>query len=136
MNIGEKLVSFRKEKELTQEEVSKKLNIPKSKISKWERNELYPEIDDVVSLCKLYDITPNDLLSDEHKRDDSTEKRQKGTMKIITSLVGLLTLIVYLFVSFITGAWGVTWIIWIIYLVVIEIIKLCFHLKGVDVDDD
>ena len=77
MNIGEKLVSFRKEKELTQEEVAKKLKISKSKLSKWEKNELHPEIDDVISLCKIYDITPNDLLSDKHKRDTSNEKNKK-----------------------------------------------------------
>ena len=137
MNIGEKLIKFRKEKSLTQEDVSKKLGIPKSKISKWERNELYPEIDDIVSLCNLYEITPNDLLTNNKKsvsKDD--EKNKRVTKLIIDEIITIVTVVVYLFVSFLTNAWHITWIIWIIYVLALEVVKLIFHLKGIDFEDE
>ncbi len=138
MNIGERLLKFRKQKGLTQEEVSKELNVPKSKISKWEKDELHPEIDEVIAICNLYGVTPNDILSKSTKGIKKIQKddNKKYTKLIIDEIITIITVIIYLFVSFLTNAWHITWIIWIIYILALEVVKLVFHIKGVDIDDD
>ena len=137
MNIGEKLLQFRKQKGLSQDAVSKKLNVPKSKLSKWEKNELRPEIDDVLKLCDIYEITPNDLLAADKKRKKIlSSDNKKYTKMMIDEIITIVTVILYLFVSFLTGAWHITWIIWIIYILILEVVKLVFHLHGIDFDDE
>ena len=129
MNIGEKLVKYRKEKNLTQVSVAKELGISKSKLSKWEKNEENIDINYLSPLCKLYNITPNDLLNDEVKK---TNVNREEKYKTIKNIITIVVFFIYLYISFKTMAWYLTWIIWIIYALIIQIIKLIFQLGDKD----
>ena len=126
MDVGKKLIKFRKDRNLTQEEVANSLGISKTKISKWERNQEIIDINHLSSICKLYGITPNDLLSDEFKKTNKKTEDNKMTKNIITAVV----FVFYLYISFKTGAWYITWIIWVIYALINIIVKLINTLKG------
>ncbi len=67
---------------------------------------------------------------EERKRTDKPQ-----IVKIIETILSLVTVCIYLFVSFYSGAWFITWIIWIVYAIVVEIIKLIFCLRGVDYEE-
>ena len=62
--------------------------------------------------------------------------KEEKLYKQITSVLSLLVLAIYLIVSILTMAWSITWILWIVYALLTEIIKLCFSLKGVNIDDE
>lgn len=62
MNIGDKLLKYRKSKGYSQEEVANKLNVSRQTISKWETNQSTPEFDKIVPLCQLFEITTDELL--------------------------------------------------------------------------
>lgn len=62
MNLGEKLKKSRLNKELSQENVARQLNISRQAISKWENGYNYPDIDNLILLSKIYDISTDDLL--------------------------------------------------------------------------
>lgn len=64
MSIGEKLLELRKEKHLSQEEVANRLNVSRQTISKWETNQSTPDFDKIIPLCKLYEITADELLGE------------------------------------------------------------------------
>ena len=60
--IGQNLKNFRKARKLTQEEVAKHLGISFQSISKWERNDGYPDITMLPVLARYYGVTIDDLI--------------------------------------------------------------------------
>ena len=60
--IGQNLKSFRKARNLTQEEVAKHLGISFQSISKWERNDGYPDITMLPVLAHYYGVTIDELI--------------------------------------------------------------------------
>lgn len=64
MNLGEKLLSLRKKKGLSQEEVADILHVTRQTISKWETNQSMPDFDKVVPICDLYEISTDELFKD------------------------------------------------------------------------
>jgi len=65
VKIGKFISSKRKEKNITQSELSEKLNISDRAISKWENGVCLPDANNMPDLCKILDITINDLFSGE-----------------------------------------------------------------------
>ena len=135
MNLGEKLIKLRKDKNLSQEEVAEKLGVTRQTISKWETNESTPDLNKIVPICNLYDITTEELLTDKKIVKKENNKVKNQSLKLIDSIISTITLLLYLSISFLTRRWDITWIIWIIYVVVLEIIKLVFTLKGIDYEE-
>ena len=64
-SMGTFLTDLRKEKGLTQQEVADNLNVSNKTISKWERDEGYPEITMLPEIAKYYGITTDELLNGE-----------------------------------------------------------------------
>ena len=62
MSLGTRLLNLRKSKQLSQEEVADKLNVTRQTVSKWETDQSTPDFDKIVPLCKLYEITADELL--------------------------------------------------------------------------
>ena len=135
MNLGEKLIKLRKDKNLSQEEVAEKLGVTRQTISKWETNESTPDLNKIVPICNLYDITTEELLTDKKIVKKENNKVKNQSLKLIDSIISTIALLLYLSISFLTKRWDITWIIWIIYVVVLEIIKLIFTLRGIDYEE-
>lgn len=57
-----KLREVRKAKGLTQEEVSEFLNMSQANYSDIENGKVVPSLTYIMKLCKLYKVSPNDLL--------------------------------------------------------------------------
>ncbi len=67
---------------------------------------------------------------------ETVVREDNAVVKSIIRIFSLITTCIYLIVSFLTGAWHITWIIWLVYAIGVEIIRLIFHLKGVDSDEE
>lgn len=63
--IGKFIAEKRTEKGFTQESLAEELDISNRAISKWERGLCLPDADNMAKLCRILDITYNDLLSGE-----------------------------------------------------------------------
>lgn len=63
--IGVHLKRIRKEKHLTQEQVAQRLNISRQAISRWENDLAMPDIDNLVVLSKLYEVSIEELLGEK-----------------------------------------------------------------------
>ena len=59
--IGENLKFARKSKGLTQKHVAEKLCMTQQQYSRFENGVFELNYDQILTLCKMYDITPNDL---------------------------------------------------------------------------
>lgn len=66
MNFGENLKRLRKERNLSQEQLSEMLNVSRQAISKWESNKTYPDIENLMLLRNIFNITLDDLLFDKN----------------------------------------------------------------------
>ncbi len=62
MNFGEQLTKLRKEKGMSQEDLANELNVSRQAVSKWESNVSYPETDKIVSICKLFNCSMDELI--------------------------------------------------------------------------
>ncbi len=75
-DIAKRLVQLRKQKGLSQEALAEKLNLSRQAISKWERGESSPDIENIIQLAKFYEVSFDELLSsDEYSvsNEDSKE---------------------------------------------------------------
>lgn len=60
--IGEKIRKFRRDRNLTQEEVAQHLGISFQSVSKWERGDGYPDITLLPALANYFGVTVDELL--------------------------------------------------------------------------
>lgn len=63
--IGKFITEKRKECDLTQKQLAEKLHITDRAISKWENGKSLPDVAVMLDLCKVFNITVNDLLNGE-----------------------------------------------------------------------
>lgn len=62
MNTHEYLKYYRELNGFTQEEIADKLYVTRQAVSKWERGESYPELENIILLSDLYDISIDQLV--------------------------------------------------------------------------
>ena len=67
MTFGEKLTSARKQKNLSQEELAKKLYVTRQAISRWENNTAQPSLEMLSAICRELEKTPNDFIETERE---------------------------------------------------------------------
>lgn len=65
MTFGEKIQKLRKEAGMSQEELSYQLGVSRQAISKWERDNGYPEIEKIVRMSKIFHVSLDYLLNEE-----------------------------------------------------------------------
>ena len=62
MKFGDNLKSIRKSKKMSQEDLAEKVNVSRQSVSKWETGEAYPEMNNILELCKIFNCKINDLV--------------------------------------------------------------------------
>lgn len=65
MTFGERLYQLRKQKYISQEELADIMNVSRQSISKWELDQTYPDIDNLVRLAEYFDVTVDFLVKGE-----------------------------------------------------------------------
>ena len=73
MGFGENLRTKRRKKNISQEELAGKLNVSRQAISRWEQDNGYPEMEKMISLSKILNVTLDYLVSDNETADGSNE---------------------------------------------------------------
>jgi len=112
--IGKFIAKLRKEKNMTQVDLAKKLGITDRAISKWENGRGMPDLSLMKSLCNELDITINELLSGEkiNKENyekkfeenivntiDYTNKKIKNNIKIFKIIFGIIICLIIFFIT-------------------------------------
>ena len=65
MKFGDNLKLIRKSKKMSQEELAEKVNVSRQSVSKWETGEAYPEMNNILELCKIFNCKINDLVHED-----------------------------------------------------------------------
>ncbi len=69
MKFNEKLISIRKKRGLSQEELGMELQVSRQTISKWENGQSYPDFQRLVMLSDYFDMTLDELVKDLDVQD-------------------------------------------------------------------
>ena len=64
MQIGNKINQLRKLSGMTQEQLAEKLNVSRQTISKWESGSSSPDIESVVKVSEIFQVSLDDLLKE------------------------------------------------------------------------
>ena len=65
MTLGQRIQELRKGLNLSQEELGEKMGVSRQAISKWEGDQTIPELDNLISLSRLFGLTVGQLLGVE-----------------------------------------------------------------------
>ena len=62
MTIGEKIQALRKQKGLSQEDLSARMEVSRQAISKWEMGESIPDVNNIMQLSEIFNVTTDYIL--------------------------------------------------------------------------
>ena len=99
MELGNKIKYYRGEKEFSQEELAERVYVSRQTISNWENNKSYPDINSIVLLSEVFEISIDNLIKgdvEQMKKEINSEDVKKlnfyATMMVILMLVALISL--------------------------------------------
>lgn len=131
-----RLQQLRKANGYSQDVLAEKLGISRQAVSKWERAESSPSVDNLIDLARLYGITVDEMLNTEGdkvviKTQNNTKKDIKGKLKSLISKANdfgiypelarslakfpffLVVTILYVVLCFVTKLWHPLWIMFL-----------------------
>ncbi len=105
MDFPEKLLTLRKAKDLTQEQLAEKLGVSRQSVSKWESGQATPELEKIVSLSAIFDVTTDYLLKSSEIDDLSVktemlEKQQQAILAKEQKQQQVVSCVMYTFVVY------------------------------------
>ncbi len=82
MNLGERIYELRNEKNLSQGDLADALDVSRQSVSKWENNMAVPDLDKLIKLCDIFEISLDELTGREKiERIESSAVSQKSTVE-------------------------------------------------------
>lgn len=91
MKFSEKLQKLRKENKMSQEQLADQLEVSRQAVSKWESGQTYPEMDKLLSICKLFKCSLDDLTNDEVKEIKGNEKEKVTMSKFLDEILDTIS---------------------------------------------
>lgn len=85
MDFSEKLLTLRKANNLTQEQLAEKLEVSRQSVSKWESGQAAPELEKIIAMSAIFNVTTDYLLKSSEIDDLSVktemlEKQQQSML--------------------------------------------------------
>lgn len=99
---NEKLFEFRKNKNLSQEELAEKIGVSRQSIYAWESGKSVPDIENMSKLCQILEIKANDLTNGlnigndneiENNKLEIKKSKLKEYKKVLVLILGIIFLI-------------------------------------------
>ncbi len=78
MILAEKITYLRKQKEWSQEELADQMEISRQSVSKWESGASIPELDKIIRMSDIFDVSTDFLLKDAYDIDAISRSGQGG----------------------------------------------------------
>ena len=130
MSFGENVGYYRRQLNLTQEELAERLFVSRQTVSRWETDSTFPDVETIISLCDIFGCDMDTLVRGSaeggEKRDmapkkdpilemkDELKKKRLLSERIIGAVAAttvLLSILAYMMVGFLGDIWHPTWLI-------------------------
>lgn len=99
MNFSKNLKKLRKDKNISQEQLAEELGVSRQSVSKWESDQAYPEMDKIILLCKLFNVSIDDLLNNDIGEVKSTKDYKLNLNNSLDSFLNFISRTIDLFTS-------------------------------------
>lgn len=119
MKFNEKLTQLRKSKNLSQEELGNELGVARQTVSKWELGETTPEMDKLIKMSEIFEISLDELIKDKEidtnintntntnsndPNNTNTQKLAGLTIKIIKGILIFIAILSALYLVLIVSS--------------------------------
>ncbi len=75
MTTGQRIYECRKQSGMTQGELADRLGVTRQAVSKWESDAAFPETEKLVELCKLFNLSADELLLGKEPQESAQEEK-------------------------------------------------------------
>lgn len=106
MELGNQIKHYRNEKGLSQEELAERVYVTRQTISNWENNKNYPDINSIVLLSEIFEISIDNLIKgdlEKMKKEINSEEVKKlnfysliMAILMIAAIISLVPLIKFI----------------------------------------
>ncbi|MDE6292470.1 MAG: helix-turn-helix domain-containing protein, partial [Bacilli bacterium] len=118
MKFGENLKNLRKRKKISQEVLAEKVGVSRQSVSKWETGDAYPEMNNILELCKIFHCRINELVNDSILDVDSLDedvkscvvkfksdqqRKMKGLSKAISIIAKIMSILIVVCIPIVTA---------------------------------
>lgn len=100
MEFSEQIKMIRRRSKLTQEELAKKLNVSRQAVSNWENNRNLPDLEMLIKISSVFEISLDQLILGDAKMNKMTEKlikdtdeNRKAKFNMITTISGFFLML-------------------------------------------
>lgn len=127
MNLSDRLQALRKSHGLSQEQLAEKLDVSRQAISKWESGQANPDINNLLKLSSIYEVSTDYLLSGREVdsqviyNDRVIYKEKKGFKKLHDLPASMRVALAILIIAF-----GVLVVIPILFILSMELLSFIF----------
>ena len=156
MTLGEKIQTLRKQRNISQEQLAEHMNVTRQAVSKWELSESVPDVENIVRLSGILDVSTDYLLKDppvpsvqtpqattwppkDHEsfydgEEDEDEFQMRGRFRLeFSNAIYPVAVLVYLFLGFRYSLWHPGWIVFVVAWFIEEIVDFVktgkFHIS-------
>ena len=108
MEIAERLQELRKKAGYLQEQVAEMLGLSRQAISKWESGQGKPEIDNVIKMTEIYNVSSDYILLGTEHKTITPMPEKKNLSKEYRRAIGIIAIVgatAIITVLFITALW-------------------------------
>lgn len=78
MTLGQRIQKGRKEAGLSQEELAEQLGVSRQAVSRWENDNGYPEIEKIIRLSQIYQVSLDYLVGNEQENRERIYQKKVG----------------------------------------------------------
>lgn len=82
VELNEKLISLRKEKRMSQQDLAEALNVSRQAVSRWEVGIAIPSMDNLLALSKLFVVPADELMGADRGTDVLESEKVQGSGNI------------------------------------------------------
>lgn len=79
MSLGNNIYTLRAKADLSQEELAAKLGVSRQSVSKWETDASVPDVDKLIQLSKIFEITLDELVNGAENQQQADMIRPEAT---------------------------------------------------------
>ena len=132
MSFGENVGFYRRQLDITQEELAERIFVSRQTVSRWETDSTFPDVETIVKLCDIFECDMDTLVRGSAENDEKRapapacdlitkmkeELKEKRLLneRIIGAVAApavLLSILIYLLCGFLGGIWHPAWLIFV-----------------------
>ena len=107
MKLNERLISLRKDKRMSQQDLAEALNVSRQAVSRWEVGIAIPSMDNLLALSKLFGVPTDELMGgdkvvsvpESEKTQGSGNRKGRSVLKVILIILALVAAIVITYLN-------------------------------------